>query len=192
MLPHLRSCEQFHPLKSQCMYLWHLVAITSISMLFYKLPSQEYTVKMYTVTQGHARGSRCTPTSTQPFSHMCWGHDAHEQSVRKSENTFSKETNPINQMQLSYWNPLFKGVQTPSGVWEQGKFPCVRLLNTKLNFSVWDCYVGLLCARQPMAFHFERQEMLCSGGLGKLFWLPHVALWPKSIWNYSVKEWVHF
>lgn len=123
-------------LKSQCMYLWNLVAITSISMLFHKLPSQEHKVKMYKVTQGHTGGSRRTQTSTQPFSHTCWGHDAHEKSVRKSENTFSKETNPINQMQLSYWNPLFKGVPTPSGVWEQGKFPCVRLLNTKLNFSV--------------------------------------------------------
>lgn len=55
----------------------------------------------------------------------------------------------------------------------------------------WECYTGLLCARQPTAFHLERQEMLYSVGLGKLFWLPHVAEWPKNIWNYFVKERVH-
>lgn len=160
-------------------------------MLFYKLPSQEYNLKTYKVTQGHAGGSRCTQTSTQLVSHMCWGHDAHEKSVRKSENTFNKETNPINQTQLSYWNPLFKSVWTPFGAWEQRKFPCVRLLN-KVDTSVsWECYTGLLCARQPTAFHFERQEMLYSVGLRKLFWLPHVAAWPKSIWNDFVKEQVY-
>lgn len=82
-------------LKSQCMYLWNLVAMTSISMLFYNLPSQEHNMKMYKVTRGHAGGSRWTQTSTQLFSHMCWGHDARETSVKKSENTFNKETNPI-------------------------------------------------------------------------------------------------
>lgn len=116
------------PMKSSSNYIYFHA--------FLQTSSQEYNVKMYKVTQGHVGGSRCTQTSTQPFSHTCWGHDAHEKSVRKSENTFSKETNSINQMQLSYWNPLFKGVQTPSGLREQGKFPCVRLLNTKLNFSV--------------------------------------------------------
>lgn len=50
-LPCFRSWDQFHPLKSQCMCLWNLVAISSISMFFYKLPSQEYNMKMYKVTQ---------------------------------------------------------------------------------------------------------------------------------------------
>lgn len=132
MLQELRSISPFKvsmhvPMKSSSNFIYfHVFLQTSISGV------QHENVQSY---PEHAGGSRCTQTSTQPFSHMCWGHDAHQRSVRKSENTFNKETNPINQMQLSYWNPLFKAVWTSSGIWEQGKFPFVRLLNTKLTLQ---------------------------------------------------------
>lgn len=89
--PHMESCSNASGVASNFTLYFkvsmHVPMKSSSNHIYfhalYKLPSQEYNMKMYKVTQGHAGGSRCTQTSTQPFSLMCWGHDEHEKCEKE-------------------------------------------------------------------------------------------------------------